>query len=192
VWVQVVLTQTVLVAELLGQDLALGLSRRVGIDALGPHEVQQLARQLGKGFLGKQHGVVFELAEGNELHNISIHVPLVALTEEGYLISIQLVHGCKVSIAYAYNNDTKGQARTTHNLVNGSLHVIDHTVCDDKQNIVFLVVLGALQRLSLIVNQFQDATEVSWAIQIRAIDCVLVGIHNATNAVTLRVEDVTI
>ena len=94
-------------------------------------EVEQLARDLLKSLLGQLGWVVLEVAEGHELHNICLHVLLVPLRVERYLVSVEDVHAFEIIGANTNNNYRYGQAAASHDLVNSLLHIVDDAIGDD-------------------------------------------------------------
>lgn len=150
IWV--IVSQTVCLRKLLLEHCSLGLIGWVRGDIFGPEVIQELIRNFVKSLFSEQHGIVLEFAEWNELHDISVHIPLVLVREERGFISIKLVHGTEVSIADTHNDNGERVARATDNLVNSSLHVIDNTVSNDKQNVILLILLGHIHRLSHVVH----------------------------------------
>ena len=58
--------------------------------------VEQLTWHFFESLFGKLCGVVFEISERHELHNIGLHVLAVALRVERDLISVENVHGFEI------------------------------------------------------------------------------------------------
>lgn len=182
----------VLLRKLSLQEGLLGLGGRVWADVLRAEEIQKLVRNFLKGLLRQKHRVVRKFPKRHELHYISVHVASVLLTVQRHLIGIQLVHRREVSTANAHNNNGQGQAGSSHNLVNSRLHVIDDTVGNDQQNVVLLVLLRNIHLLGHVINQLEQGAKVGRAVKVSAVDSVLVGVHDTLDAVTLRVEDITV
>lgn len=120
-----------------------------------------------------------EFAEGYELHDVGRHVALVLLGPERHFVRIKLVHRAEIGRAYTHDNDTKGLAAASHNLVNRPLHVIDYTICNDQQDVVLLILLRDVHLLCHFIYQVQDRSEMGRTIQVDMIDRMLVCLDNA-------------
>lgn len=72
------------------------------------------------------------VVEAHKLDNIALsHFSLVTQTTT---IAIKLLHGIEISITDANNNDRAWQLSQSDDLVNGLIHVMNGTICEDKQN----------------------------------------------------------
>ena len=72
------------------------------------------------------------------------------------------------------------------------LHVVDYTVSEDQQNLVFLVVLIINSRLTPVIYFFQDLAEMSWAIKLNSAQTVHVCFYNSFEALAFWLEYVSI
>lgn len=103
--------------------LLLLLTQLLRNDLVLLHEVQKLARNLLKGLFGQQPGVVLEFIEGNELDDVACHLLLESLGIQGDIVRVQHVHFGEVGVSNTNDDDGERQRASSHNLVNGLLHV---------------------------------------------------------------------
>lgn len=80
------------------------------------------------------------VVEPDELDNIAACLLPVAI-EKFVIVTIQSLHCREVSITDAYDDDAEWVGRTHDNLVDGLSEVVDHTVGQDKEAVVHLVLL---------------------------------------------------
>ena len=178
--------------ELLLEGAALSLARGVGHDAFSLKVVKHLSWHLLKRLLCKHHRVVLEVSERHKLHDIGRHLLSVALRVERDLVGVKLVHGAEIGGADAHDDDGEGQLGASHDLVDSLLQVSDDTVGDDQQDVVLLVLLGAVHLLCHLVDEVEDGGEVRRSVQRHSIDCVLVGLNYAIQTVDLGIKDVAV
>ena len=136
--------------------------------------------------------VILEFSERHELYNIGLHVLFVPHGVERHFVSIQDIHALKIITAYTDNDDTERKSATTHNLVNCFLHIVDDSISDDEQDLVLLVHLIDVLRLSHIVYELDDRCEISRAVQIDVFKRVFVCFNYTVETVNFRVENVSI
>ena len=191
-WVIDLLAHRVLLRQLRTQLSFLGLCCQVRSYALCSEEVKQLVWHFSEGLLGKKHRVVLVFSEGNELYNVRIHVLTILLAVERGLVCIELVHRLKISCANSHNNDREWKLRASYNLIDRFLHIVDNTICDNQQDVVLLINLCDLHALRHLVNKVNDLGKVCRTIQIYALNCVFVRLHDTVQPVTLRVENITV
>ena len=67
-------------------------SLQVRLDALLRHVADELSRYLVECFLSETVRVIFEITEGNELHNISLHLLLELLGVERTVVCVKYLH----------------------------------------------------------------------------------------------------
>ena len=72
------------------------------------------------------------------------------------------------------------------------LHVVDYTVSEDQQNLVFLVVLIINSGFTPVIYFFQDLAEMSWAIKLNSAQTVHVCFYNSFEALAFWLEYVSI
>jgi len=133
-----------------------------------------------------------ELSEGHKLNNICTHVSPVPLTKQGGFISIKLVHGAKICGPNSNNYDGKRKIRAAYDLVDSLLHVVNYSISDDHQNVVFLVYLIHFHVLSHIINKFKDSREVGWTVKRYPLYRILVRLNHAFYTITFWVENVPV
>ena len=125
--------------ELLLDLASLLLRSRMWVDALLAHPVEQLSWHLHERLLRQQVRIVLEVVEGDKLHDVRSHVLAIRLRVECLIISIKRFHRLEVSIADTDNNDGEGQLGATDDLIDRLVHIADHTVRDDNQDVELLV-----------------------------------------------------
>lgn len=77
-------------------------------------------------------------------------------------------------------------------MVNCLLHVIDHSIGDNQQNVELLILLSAFHIFCHIIHKFNYWGEVSGSIQLNSVDCVLVSFNHAINPLAFGVKDITV
>ena len=162
------------------------------VDAVLAHPIQELARHLHESLLRQQVWIVLEVVEGDELHDVRGHVLTVGLGVERFIIAIERLHGLEVSIANANNDDSEGHFRTAHDLVDRLIHVTDHTIRDDHQDVELLVHLIDWLACNVLIHFVDDLGEVGRSVQLAVANGTLVAIDYFLDAVDTRVEDVTV
>lgn len=80
---------------------------------------------------------VAEVAEGHELDDVT-HGLLARVGVQHAAVPIQELHGSKVSVAHAHDDDGHGQLGRLHHGVPRLVHVADHPVRDDEEDEVLL------------------------------------------------------
>ena len=80
---------------------------------------------------------ILKLPEWYKLDNVS-HGGLASLRAQTSIVSIQELHSAKVSIPYSDNDDGHGQTGGIDDGIACVVHVCDHSVSDDEENIVLL------------------------------------------------------
>lgn len=135
---------------------------------------------------------MFELGEWNKLHDITGHVLFESLRVQWDIVGVQHVHGGEVGLAHTDDDDRDRKRRSTHNLVNRLLHVIDDAVRYNQENQVLLIPLRDFQALRHIVDRLHDFMEVCGPMKVSVFDRVLVGIKHTLETVALRVENVAV
>ena len=164
----------------------------VRVDAVLAHPVEKLARHLHERLFRQQVRVVLEVVEGDELHNVRGHVLAVGLGVECLIIAIERLHRLEVSIADTNNDDGEGHLRTAYDLVNCLIHVADHTVSDDHQDVELLVHLVDWLACDVLIHFVEDLGKVGRSVKLAVANGTLVAIDNLLDAVDARVEDVTV
>lgn len=80
---------------------------------------------------------ILELPEWHKLDDVS-HGGLARLRAQTSIVSIQELHGTEVCPPYSDNDDRHGQTRGVDDGAACIIHVCDHSVSDDQQNVVLL------------------------------------------------------
>ena len=135
---------------------------------------------------------MLEVVEGDELHDICGHVLAVGLGVECFIIAIERLHRLEVSITDTNNDDGEGHLRTAYDLVNCLIHVTDHTVSDDYQDVELLVHLVDWLACDVLIHFIDDLGEVGRPVQLAVANCTLVAIDHLLDAIDTRVENVTV
>ena len=135
---------------------------------------------------------MLEVVEGDELHNVRGHVLAVGLGVECLIIAIERLHRLEVSIADTNNDDGQGHFRTAYDFINRLIHVADHTVSDDHQDVELLVHLVDWLACDVLIHFVDDLGEVGRSVQLAVGNGTLVAIDHLLDAVDTRVEDVTV
>ena len=192
IFIALVSSKRALHGKLLLNATAAFLSGGHRYNVLFLHEVEQLAWNFFKSLLRKLCWVVFELSEWHELHNVSLHVFLVAHGVKGNLVRIEDVHALEIIAANANDDDREWKRAASHDLINRLLHIVDDTVGDNQKDIVLLIGLVDVLLLCHVVDKLNDRSEVSWAVEIYVAEGVLVCLYHSVHAVDFRVEDVAV
>lgn len=168
------------------------LIRLLWQDVVSVHEVQELPRDLLKGLLGQQCGIMLEFRERHKLHDVTFHVLAESFGVQWLVVCIKHVHGGKVCITNTDDNDRNWEGGSTHYLVNCLLHVHDLAISDDQKDQVLLVSLGYFQALGHVIHRLDDLIEVSRTIQLNIVQGMCVSVKDTFQALALRVKDVAI
>ena len=80
---------------------------------------------------------LFKLPVWHKLDDVS-HGGLAGLRAQTSIVSIEELHSSEVRPPYSYDDDGHGQTRGVDDGTAGVIHVRDHSVSDDQQNVVLL------------------------------------------------------
>ena len=131
-----------------------------------------------EGLTSQSHRVPLKFTVGHELNNISLHLLSKSFRIERCIISIEHIHGAKISSTDSHDNYREGQRRAPYNLINSCIHVSDLSICDNEQDIVLLIFLGAAHLLSHIVDHCYDWGKVGRSAKSDVVDGFLICINN--------------
>ena len=135
---------------------------------------------------------MFEVIEWHELDNIRSHILVIRLRVQCLIITVQLLHSTEVSIADAHNNDSHWQLGPSDDLINRLVHVIDHAIGNDHQNVELLVVLVHLLRLDMAAYLRQDLVEMSRSVELDIVQGALVRVDHFLHTIDTWVKDITV
>ena len=135
---------------------------------------------------------MLEFIEWNKLNNVSFSESTIPIAEQWLLIAIQSLHVLKVSITDSYYDNWKWVLWTTNDLVNCILHIVDYSICYDKQNIEFLVIKCGWFKLCFIVNGLYDATEMGRSVKTHIWQTVFVMSNNIFDTINSWVKNISI
>lgn len=79
---------------------------------------------------------------------------LVHLGIEGVFVCIELIHRAEISLTHAHDDDREGKLRAIDDLIDSLLKVRNDAICYDEQDVVLLVLLGAIHLLSHFIDYF--------------------------------------
>lgn len=135
---------------------------------------------------------VFKLIEGNELDNVRRHILAVGRRVEGLFVAIKHLHRSEVSIADTHDDYGHRQLGAAHDFVNRLLHIVNHTIGQDQQNVELLSVLRYIGRLGVCIGLLENLAEVGWAVKRTRVEGGLVVRNHLLNAVDARIKDITV
>lgn len=153
---------------------------------------QELTWDLFKDLLSKESWVVLELGEWYKLDDIARHVFLILLGIKWIIISIKNIHRCEISFSNSNNNNRKWKSWSSNNLIYCLFHIIDDTISQNQQDLIFLVVLCHLVSFCHIVYKFDNFVEMSWSVEVNIVQSLPVWFEDSIDTITLRVADVSI
>jgi len=100
------------------------------------------------------------------LHDIGFAVLPQARGIECLIVSIKLLHILEIGVTDSNNNNSHGEAGSSHHLVNGFLHVVNDAIGDDQLNEELLIHLVNLLFLRFVHDFLKDVCEVGRAIEV--------------------------
>lgn len=80
---------------------------------------------------------IFKLPERHKLDDVS-HGRLPSHRAQSSIVPIQELHGGEVCIPHSYNDDGHRQTRGVDDGIARLIHVCDHSIGDDEENIILL------------------------------------------------------
>ena len=114
----------------------------MGLYVMLAHPVEKLTWNLHKRLFGQQMWIVLEVVEGHKLHDIGSHILAVGARVKSLIVAIKCLHRFEVGITNADDNDAEWILRASHDLIDCLVHIGDHTIGDDDQNVELLVHLS--------------------------------------------------
>ena len=114
----------------------------MGLYVMLAHPVEKLPWNLHKRLFGQQVRIVLEVIERHKLHDIGSHILAVGARVESLVVAIKCLHRFKVGITNADDNDAEWILGASHDLIDCLVHIGDHTISDNNQNVELLVHLG--------------------------------------------------
>ena len=127
-----------------------------------------------------------------KLNNIARCVLLEALRVERVRVGIELIHGVKVCVAQADDNDGYVKIGRPDHLINGLLQVRDHAISQYQQHVILLIELGHLARFTPVIHLTYNVGEVGRAMQTDSFKSFPIRLLHLLNAVTHWLESVSI
>ena len=114
----------------------------MGLYVMLAHPVEKLPWNLHERLFGQQVWIMLEVVEGHKLHNICSHILAVGARVQSLVVAIKCLHRVELGITNADNNDAEWILRASHDLIDCLVHIGDHTISDNHQNVELLVHLG--------------------------------------------------
>ena len=174
-------------------DLAtLSLAAWVRCDVVLAHEVEKLCWDLHEGLLGQHVRVSLKVVVGNELDDISSHVLAISVRVKSFFIAIKHLHATEVCFADTHNDNGHGHLGAPDNLVDRLVHVVDHTIGDNDEDVELLGVGLLHVTLHVIADLVKNRAKVSWAVEVRLVDSVLIARQHTLNTIDTWIKDVAV
>jgi len=78
--------------------------------------------------------IVLEVVEGHELNDVCSGINAERIGIQSLIITIKRVHVAKVCITNSYDDDSEWKLRTSDDLVNCLIHVIDDPISNQQKD----------------------------------------------------------
>ncbi len=102
------------------------------------------------------------------------------------------MHAWKIFTTNTYYNNWKWERWTSNYFWNCLFHIVNDSICQQKENIILLIILWYVFTFSKVYSHFYYLTKIGRSVEINIHNCISICFYYSFNSIAFRIKNVSI